>query len=188
MSYEDGYAFNEITSRKDLMPDDEFHPQLVSDRVKRTSKIVFEAIIKDGVLSKERRRVYEILYQRGPLTGREVNKLLYSPSGHKRLSELKRQDVIDIFGTKTCSVTNREVEAWDVTGRAALPCEEAVTPHPRKAAFSAASKAARLARILRLRPIPGPKEAPKAFLNRYHTWLSAEVSKVLGDIEEESDE
>ena len=48
-----------------------------------------------------------------------------------------------------------------------LPKEEAVSPHPLKAALTTASRAARLSKALRKRPIPKPKEKPEDFLGRY---------------------
>lgn len=177
-----------MSEAEDLMPEGEFHPQLASARVKRTSKETFLAILEEGVLSKQRRRVYKLLFVAGPLTGREVNERLGSVSGHKRLSELQRLDVVDIYGTRTCGITSRQSEAWDVTGRMPLFREEAVSPHPRKAVFAEASKTSRLSCALRKRPILRPKEKPEDFLGRYLLWLNREVDPILGDIEEESAE
>ena len=172
----------------DLMPEGEMHPQLLSPRVKRTSKAVFEAIIEDGFLSLQRRRVYRLLFTHGPLTGREINDTLKSPSGHKRLSELKRLDVVDIYGTKHCRITERIVEAWDVTGRMPLDPSEATSPNPKKPLLEHVAMLHRLKRVLRKRPIPGRKEKPEDFLGRYLVWLSQNVAEVIDDIEEEVEE
>ena len=171
----------------DLMPDNEFHPQLASPRVKRTSKATFRAIIDEGLLSKQRLNVYKLLFVCGPLTGREVNQRLETVSGHKRLSELKRLDVVDTYGSKTCGVTGRHAEAWDVTGRMPLAPEHATSPHPKKRMLQEVSRGVRLAAVLRKRPVPAPKEDPKDFMGRYLVWLNQDVALVLDDIEEESD-
>ena len=173
---------------QDLMPPNEFHPQLASPRVKRTSRMTFFDIIDNGLLSKQRMSIYKILFLHGPVTGREVNRHHDSVSGHKRLSELKRLDVADTYGTKVCEVTGREAEAWDVTGRMPFKKEEGVSPHPKKKEFQEESRGERLALVLRKRPVPAPKERSKAFVGRYLLWLNQEVDPVLSLIEEESDE
>jgi hypothetical protein len=98
-----------------------FEPQLHSTRMRRTSEAVFQQIIEEGLLSTQRFAVYQLLYNRGPLTGREVNAALGIVSGHKRLSELQRRGVVEEAEERECTVTRRTVIAWDVTD--ALPTD-----------------------------------------------------------------
>jgi len=173
---------------EDFTPVGEVHPQLISPRVKRTSKAVFSAIIEEGLLTRQRKKVYELLFTQGPLTGREVNAKLNTVSGHKRLSELQRLDVADTYGSKRCSVTDRIVEAWDVTGRMPVMPELAVAPSPKHKLLRITAKANRLAAVLRSRPLPESKEEYDHFVGRYLLWLNGPVKEVVDDIEEESDE
>ena len=85
-----------------------------------TSIQVYHQIRAEGLLSKMRLKVYEHLFNHGPLTRSELDSQLkgpaeVNPSYHKRLSELERQGVIRTVGRKACSITGREVELWDVT-------------------------------------------------------------------------
>lgn len=152
----------------------------------RRRETIHESILSSGLLPEARRRVYMLLWAHGPLTGREINFRLSTQSGHKRLSELKRLDIVDTFGKKKCSSAGRLSEAWDVSGRP-ISLNGASTPDPRKKIFDDAERVRKLARVLRVRPIPKAKESAKNFLDRYHIWSSAEVSQVADLFEEESD-
>jgi hypothetical protein len=61
--------------------------------------------------------VFQTLSDKGPITGRELNKILGCPHGHVRLHELVRDGAVENVGTAKCSVTGMHVAAWDVTGR-----------------------------------------------------------------------
>ena len=109
-------------------PPYEFHPQLHSSNIRRTSKQSYQRIVEGGLLSTQRMKVYVCLWEAGePMTGTEINTTLRGKSYHKRLSELQRLGVIEEVGTRYCRVTGHECVVWDVTGN--LP-EDAVTSRP----------------------------------------------------------
>lgn len=85
--------------------------------VKPTSRVCYEQIVREGLLSALRLRVYETLLDAGPLTGRELDAILAAPgetrtSYHKRLSELHRIGLARVAGERRCRVTGRLAEEW----------------------------------------------------------------------------
>lgn len=90
---------------------------------RRTSAAVYHQIESEGLLSRVRFLVYEILYHRGPLTAAEVwqrtgeSRVTISP----RFAELLDRGVIYEVRERRCAVTGREVIEWDVTSN--LPVE-----------------------------------------------------------------
>src|ERR1700722_12178353 len=89
---------------------------------RQTSIDVFNRIKSEGLLSKLRFYVYELLYNHGPLTASELIKIAFEENGvaamdsyHPRLGELRDQGVVYERGTKICSITGNEVILWDVT-------------------------------------------------------------------------
>jgi len=89
----------------------------VGKRVRQSSKDAWKKIKENGLLSWTRWKVYHLLYMNGPLTGREINDIHKTNSGHKRLSELRNLGVVQEAGKKICSITGMNVIAWDVTDR-----------------------------------------------------------------------
>jgi ribonuclease D len=87
---------------------------------RRTSAAAYAQIEREGLLNKLQFKVYRVLYQCGPLTGRELNAEMRSTDGHKRLSELRDRCVIYEVRERACSVTGLKAIEWDVTDR--LPC------------------------------------------------------------------
>jgi hypothetical protein len=87
--------------------------------VRKTSIEVYHKIKAEGLLSKMRFAVYEELFLRGPMTGKELDKALGTDSAHKRLSELKALGVVEDSEprTRSCEVSGENVVEWDVTGR-----------------------------------------------------------------------
>jgi len=83
--------------------------------IRQTSIQAYREIEARGLLSKVRWLVYAHLYTHGPLTGSELNTQMGGVGYHKRLSELERLGVATTVGRKTCSITRRECELWDVT-------------------------------------------------------------------------
>ena len=65
-----------------------------------------------------RAEVFEALHHRR-LTGSELNKFVRSPSGHKRLSELRSLGLVRECGKRKCQVTGHTATVW-----AAVPVEE----------------------------------------------------------------
>lgn len=66
----------------------------------------------EGRLPRRRQAVYEVLLRDGPSTGREVNRALGTPDGHKRLSELKVQALVVEAGERACRVTGKVAVTW----------------------------------------------------------------------------
>ncbi len=87
--------------------------------MRRTSIEVYRRIRDQGLISRQQLRVYDVLFEHGPMTGSEVNRALLSKSAHKRLSELLALGVAQETGLRACSVTGERVTGWDVTD--ALP-------------------------------------------------------------------
>lgn len=87
---------------------------------RRTSLEAFQRIRENGLLSKTRWTVYELLYREGPLTGHEVDARLANgsnrnPCYHQRLSELRDRAVVMEIGERKCSITGHRAIIWDVT-------------------------------------------------------------------------
>lgn len=100
-------------------------PTQAQSQIRQTSIDAYNNIKANGLLSEMRFRVYEALFINGPLTGKELDKMLGTDSAHKRLSELKALGCIDDSGelTRTCKVSGERVIEWDVTDR--LPVRQA---------------------------------------------------------------
>ena len=104
--------------------------------VRQTSIDCYNQIKAEGLLSKRRLQVYEILLENGALTGTEVAILFkqkFQSSNHSegirnRLTELLDRGVIYEKGIVTCKTTNRKVSLWDLTDN--LPKE--IAPKPSK--------------------------------------------------------
>ena len=95
---------------------------------RHTSTKVYRQIVAEGLLSKMRFAVYDLLYHDGPLTGAELDEMAYAAGGrghyHKRLPELRDLGVVREVGEQFCTVSGRKVIAWDVTAH--LPIGAAV--------------------------------------------------------------
>jgi hypothetical protein len=72
------------------------------------------------------KRVYQILYDHGPLTLRELDakgseQTQIKPRGRsestfvRRLYDLKANGLVDVAGERLCSVTDKEATTYDVT-------------------------------------------------------------------------
>ena len=81
----------------------------------------YREIEANGLLSRMRFRVYDLLFRDGPLTQREVDVRLGTDSGHKRVSELVERRVVRAVGERSCSVSGQLAVEWDVTD--GLPVE-----------------------------------------------------------------
>lgn len=83
-----------------------------------TSIAVYLRIKSEGLLSKLRQIVYDILFEFGPLTAEEVRVRTHGVkqvSVSPRMSELVERKVVAEVGRKICSVTGNEAILWDVT-------------------------------------------------------------------------
>jgi len=88
---------------------------------RRTSVTAYHEICDSGLLGETQKNVIQALAEKGPQTGRELDEYLCSPDAHKRLSELEDMGVARSAGMKICSVTEREVVVWELTGDKPTP-------------------------------------------------------------------
>jgi hypothetical protein len=89
---------------------------------RETSAECYREIVENGLVSKKRLEVYQIVYKSGPMTsaevyleltqGRRVNAISQSRA---RFTELRQMDLLQEKGTKKCSVTGKTAILWDVT-------------------------------------------------------------------------
>lgn len=90
--------------------------------MRATSLQAYHQIRDEGLLSKTRFAVYEVLVLNGPLTMAQIHKVLSgsrSVSGGtytSRLSELREMGVIQVAKRITCPVTGRRAILWEATG------------------------------------------------------------------------
>lgn len=89
---------------------------------RQTSLEAYSIILVDGLLSKRKWEVYDILYHHGPLTAHEVVGVarkkypLANQTGfNARLSELKTLGVAVEVGEKENPVSKKKNYLWDVT-------------------------------------------------------------------------
>lgn len=91
--------------------------------VRNTSIEVYHRIKDEGLLSRKRQEIYEVLFEQGPLTGNEIFKRIKGVSHivhaniHSRLNEMEKLGVAERIGEKICSVTGNNVDLWDVTSK-----------------------------------------------------------------------
>jgi len=91
--------------------------------VRDTSIEIYRKITDEGLLSKKRQQVYDIIFHHGPMTGSQVAakyKLMYSSAKHSesirnRITELVKQKVVKEVGVKECPITGNKVLWFDVT-------------------------------------------------------------------------
>lgn len=107
--------------------------------IRQTSIETYRRIRDQGLLTVMRFQWYSALFNHGPLTRAEVVKHLEfpgqerQPDGYNRLSELRKQGVARVVGSRECSVTGNRCQIWDVTDQ--LPSTIVTTPKPTKAEF-----------------------------------------------------
>ncbi len=91
--------------------------------MRSTSSEALRAVTESGFIAASQKEVYGCLFERGPLSSREVDVAL-GKSGHwKRLSELAAMGIVGEAGSKKCPVTGRRVILWDVTDRLPVKVE-----------------------------------------------------------------
>ena len=91
--------------------------------IRQTSIECYRQIIAEGLLSKRRLQVYEILLENGCLTGTEISILFkqkhfttnHSEGIRNRISELFERGVVYEKGIVECKSTGRKVTLWDLT-------------------------------------------------------------------------
>lgn len=89
-----------------------------------TSRQAYEYLEQSGLLPKRKMQVYATIFLAGgPITRNELNyrarKTYRDPAQYdKRLAEMQRLGLLIKVGfTRECTVTKRNCELWDVTGR-----------------------------------------------------------------------
>lgn len=88
---------------------------------RRTSIDTYYKIKNEGLLSRRRLQVYEILFQHGPMTSGELYKKrkisfdIENSNSRSRLTELRDMGCVVELGEKKCSITGRNCILWDVT-------------------------------------------------------------------------
>ena len=87
--------------------------------VRETSRKVFEEIRDSGLLSKIRLKVLENVMELAPCTSTELHQRMmfkFNMNGSwKSLSYLRDIGVLIELGTRSCTVTGRDVVEWDLT-------------------------------------------------------------------------
>ena len=91
--------------------------------IRQTSIDCYNQIKAEGLLSKRRLQVYEILLENGSLTGTQVSILFkkkYFSSNHSegirnRITELFDRGVVYEKDIVDCKYSNRKVTLWDLT-------------------------------------------------------------------------
>jgi len=98
-----------------------------------TSVAAHRAILDDGTISGQQKRIYGCLFGQGPMTATECIRWinshpsfsgLISEQTHTRFAELRRRGVIREVGKKVCAHTKKRCIAWDVTSSMPLPPEK----------------------------------------------------------------
>jgi hypothetical protein len=92
---------------------------------RQTSIDCYKQIILEGLLSKRRLQVYEILLENGCLTGTEISILFkqkhfssnHSEGIRNRVSELFERGVVYEKAIVECKSTGRKVTQWDLTDK-----------------------------------------------------------------------
>ena len=89
---------------------------------RQTSIATYHQIEQEGLLSKRRLEVYQILFKYGPLTAHEIVDVARTkyPKANQtgfnaRLSELKTLGVVSEVGAKKHEVSGKQNILWDVT-------------------------------------------------------------------------
>lgn len=88
--------------------------------VRETSRVAYNEIKENGLLSERRFQVYDALTSAGPCTGVELSKVMgYSDTTQgnvrARLGELRDLGVATEDGTTFCTVTGRRAIKWVTT-------------------------------------------------------------------------
>ena len=98
---------------------------------RETSTETFRQITEEGLLTKLRQQVYEIIVKHGPMTAHELvakgqeifNTTNPMDSWHQRLSEMERSSVIRTNGKRPCKITGRLVYEWESTNNLPIKTE-----------------------------------------------------------------
>jgi len=101
---------------------------------RRTSAAVYHRIKAEGLLSKQRLAIYEVLYERGPMTISECFDVLarrnpnFNWNTRTRFGELRAQGAIYEVRERPCQITGEIVIEWDVTDNLPTPLQKGRSP------------------------------------------------------------
>lgn len=92
---------------------------------RRTSAIAYNTIKENGILSKRRWQVYDVLFNNGPLTANQMINLFTQQYKHyhltntgslaTRLSEMRHMGAVYEVDEIDCPISSHKVILWDVT-------------------------------------------------------------------------
>jgi hypothetical protein len=121
--------------------------------IRETSILAFEQIKREGILGAVQLKVYELLFDKGPMTAREVTWHFETTEGstaittyQPRLRELEALGVVRRVAERACRITARLAYEWDVTKHVPTAADRAKLKD-RKAPFL--DDKVRLARLFR---------------------------------------
>lgn len=87
--------------------------------IRNTSIEVYNEIKENGLLGGLQFEVYNVLFQKGPLTQNELHRHYFANTQPRniqpRVSELVNMGAVETVGERPCSITGRICLAWDVT-------------------------------------------------------------------------
>lgn len=95
----------------------------MTPRTRQTSVDAYNTLRDSGALSRMRWMVYDIVFQFGPLTQRELYERSRTWPGFsgavgsatRRLLELRDRGLVEVVGERLCRYTQVNCEEWDVT-------------------------------------------------------------------------
>ena len=108
--------------------------------VRDTSKEIYNKIVSNGLLSKKRLQIYDIIYNLGSMTGSQVAQIYkenYNASQHSesirnRITELTQQGVVKEVKTGDCPITGKKVLWFDVTSKLPVKIQRQATKKEKK--------------------------------------------------------
>jgi hypothetical protein len=101
--------------------------------IRQTSIEAYNLIRDNGLLSKRRWEVYDILFHHGPMTANETFAKLYrnnlgpfnaASNSAARFSELRNCGVVYEVRERQCTITGMKAIEWDVTDRLPVKFEK----------------------------------------------------------------
>ena len=104
--------------------------------VRETSLKVWQQINDEGLLPPVRLKIYNIIYEHGPMTANQIGQHMRAPAHadrniHARLVELREQENIKELGNVDCPVSGRNILLWDVTDNLPRPLKKEEIPPTR---------------------------------------------------------
>ena len=155
--------------------------------VRETSREAYEKVIASGLITGQRLRVFNALFEHGPATASELFRAMQGSTSmvnsnvRARIGELRDMGAVAEIAFRPCSVTGMTCIVWEVSG--VLP--RALKKQPTKAELEASMRAAlTIARGAlecyadNRRAVPGPRVAQEA-LKRIEALVGAPQSELF---------